>query len=284
MGAFTGADMVLSSQVSQAEAEMRGYNLNMNIIGVNSLYIMAAVSENAKSMMCTTMAHELQHLLIYSAGVRNGGALMQLWLNEAMSGYIEEVFVSGVQAYNGRYNAYMASQPIRYGQSLFNFPQGPIDVYGSVYLFSEYLAALSDEDVYSRIHSYWSDAFALTVNEYSAIADNVTDEAYDKIDRSIIYPDDLVFVDDDQEWASKLALDFYLSMLSRPDNSPEEFENVDAQALLYDAVDASEIEGGGRVIVALNDHRFEIPDDADDGMIYVGLNGDFEVVTDFVYR
>ena len=80
---------------------------------------------------------------------------------------------------------------------------------------------------------------------------------------------------------SKLILDFYVSVLSNRDDI-DEFENIKPEALLYDEINEAEIEGGGRIIVAVNDTTFDIPDEADSGLVYVGLDEDFEVVTPFV--
>lgn len=61
------------------------------------------------------------------------------------------------------------------------------------------------------------------------------------------------------------------------------FENVKRSSLLYDETEPADIEGGGRIIVALKLGEFEIPKDADEGLIYVGLNSEFEVVTKLYY-
>ena len=61
-------------------------------------------------------------------------------------------------------------------------------------------------------------------------------------------------------------------------------ELVEAQTLLYDEINPADIEGGGRVIAALKDGEFKFPEDADEGLIYIGLNKNFEPVTGCVIR
>ena len=54
--------------------------------------------------------------------------------------------------------------------------------------------------------------------------------------------------------------------------------------LLYDEINPADIQGGGRVIAATMDGTFEIPDDADYGLIYIGLDADFKPVTGICYK
>ena len=81
---------------------------------------------------------------------------------------------------------------------------------------------------------------------------------------------------------SKITLDFYLSLLSNGEGTPSAYDKVDPFTLLYDEVGAAKIEGGGRVIIALKDNIFEIPEDADEGLIYIGLDENFQPITDFI--
>ena len=81
---------------------------------------------------------------------------------------------------------------------------------------------------------------------------------------------------------SKLTLDFYLSMFAKTGNL-EAYKAIQNSALLYDEINGAEIEGGGRIIVAV-DGKFEIPEDADSGLIYVGLDENYQPVTSFIYK
>ena len=83
---------------------------------------------------------------------------------------------------------------------------------------------------------------------------------------------------------SKLTLQFYLELLSKDDTDPEAFSLVDGRDLLYNQINPATIEGGGRIIIALQGDSYTIPSDADTGLIYVGLNGNFEPVTELVFR
>ena len=49
--------------------------------------------------------------------------------------------------------------------------------------------------------------------------------------------------------------------------------------LLYDSLMEANIEGGGRLIMAVKDGQFQIPANADKGLVYVGLNENMEIVT-----
>jgi len=159
-----------------------------------------------------------------------------------------------------------------------------IGVYGSVYLFSEYLANISDDDVFSNIHSYWRNSYSSTLSEAEAIVESVTKDVYDEIDSSFDYEKELRFKDSNELWLSKLTLNYYLSLLKYDENDPEAYNKVVSQTLVYDEINPADIEGGGRVIVALKDGNFEIPEDADYGLVYIGLDENFEVVTNCIVR
>lgn len=163
----------------------------------------------------------------------------------------------GTKDLAGHYEEFATSDRIRHGQSMYNFTTDTtntnfdIGVYGSVYLFSEFLSSGAGDDVFSDIHSYWRTSYSPSP---------------------------------DEEWMSKLTLDFYLSLLKPDGSSPEAFDKVRAQTLLYDEINPADIEGGGRVVAALKDGEFKFPTDADRGLVYVGLNRNFEIVTEIVVR
>ena len=73
-------------------------------------------------------------------------------------------------------------------------------------------------------------------------------------------------------------------MLKYDAGDPEAFKNVKSDYLLYDELDGANIEGGGRIIIATKDGKFSIPDDADKGLIYIGLDKNFNVVTDPIFH
>lgn len=280
LGFFATMDLLASTEVSAQEIAMYMPNVNGNFIHINAN---AVTDDYFETQVVPTLAHEYQHLLIASAAFENGLELqMNPWLNEAMSGYTEDMLFPGTKTAQNYYSLNTSSL-IRHGQSLYNFDTlgSDIGVYDSVYIFSEYLANLVGDDVFSDVHEFWRTATAQNV-EADAIADIVDDDVYDKIDGLITYPSTIRFNSENEEWISKLTLDFYIAQLAYNEGDPEAFGFIDSQALLYDEINGTDIEGGGRVLLAVNDNSFEIPDDAESGMIYVGFNADFEVVTDFV--
>jgi len=215
---------------------------------------------------------------------------MRTWLNEAMSGYVEEQLYPGAKDIAGHYDAFVESARIRHGQSMYNFDttltksEFDIGVYGSVYLFSEYLANLSGKDVFSNIHSYWRNSYSTTLNEAEAIVESVPEEVFNKIDSTFDFGEKVTFADNNESWLSKLTLNYYLSLLKHDETDPKAYEKVVSQTLLYDEINPADIEGGGRVIVALKDGKFEIPEDADYGFVYVGLDENFDVITDYIIQ
>ena len=129
------------------------------------------------------------------------------------------------------------------------------------------------------------------ISELSTIANNLwwswnsyALRLYDYIDSSVDLGSNVGIYDEDEAWLSKLTLDYYLSLLGYDKNDPTAYEKVVSQTLLYDEINPADIEGGGRVIVALKDDKFEIPEDADGGFVYIGLDKNFEVVTDYIIK
>ena len=259
------------------------FNQDHAMLHVNRLMVEKSSSEEA---LYSTLAHEFQHLICQSEFFESGGKFSAAtWINEAMSGYVEEYIFPGIQKKGGRYTDLAKSDLIRHGQSLYNFDVSTsarsfdIGVYGSVFLFSEYLAEIAGGDVFHNIHDNWKSADKKTTNA-KAIRDAFSKDAQKKINKVIDYPEDYLDLDEDETWLSKLTLDFYLTLLAKGKNSPKAFDSLKAQTLLYDELDGTKIEGGGRVIVATADGTFEIPDDADEGLVYIGLDKDFNVITD----
>ncbi len=280
MGFFSMLDLFAKGEVYEEEISSYGINTDHAIININS----DIVNESNLSYANSTLAHEYQHLLSFSNYFYTvNQTVMRTWLNESMSGYVEEHIYPGTKELEGHYDSFADSTRIRHGQSLYNFDttntftEFDIGVYGSVYLFAEYLVKMSGEDIFSKIHSYWKNSYSNTLSEAEAIAKSVNSDFYNKIDSSFEF-NNVTFNNTDEEWLSKLTLNFYLSILNYDSEDPKAFENVESQALLYDEINPAEIEGGGRVIVALKDDSFEIPSNSDDGLIYVGLNENFEML------
>ncbi len=282
-GCFCGLDIFSEDEVSDSLAERDGYNTNHAMVHINSGY---ASMSSMRTWMYGTMAHELQHLICASNYFSTANeAWCRTWLNEAMSGYIEEALYEGSKDEAGHYRSFNRSSLIRGGQSIYNFTttSSDIGVYGSVYYFSRYLAEIAGDGVFSEIHEYWRDSYSDTLCEGEALMNAVPKSVRREISSLIEYPDEVEFESDSEEWMSKLVLDFYLTMLSE-DSNIDAFENIDREYILYDDRDGTNIEGGGRIIVAVKDGEFEIPSDADSGLIYVGLDKDFEVITGYIYQ
>lgn len=287
-GCFYTFDLFAADEVTPADIQQYGINTNHAILHINSRM---AGNPSCKTFQYSTMAHEFQHLICFTNYFSTSNyTMMRTWLNEAMSGYIEEKLYPGAQDEAGRYEEFLNSDLIRHGQSMYNFTTNTssfsfdIGVYGSVYLFSEYLTNLAGNDIFSEIHDYWRTSYSLSLDEAEAIAKSVDATTYNKIDKTINFPDSISFSDAEEEWMSKLTLSFYLSLLEYDSSDPAAYQKVKAQALLYDEIDGTDIEGGGRVLLATKNGTFEIPEDAQDGLIYVGLDNNFRIVTDYVCR
>ncbi len=277
LGLFTLYDLFATGEVSQTEIYQYGINTDHDILHINAEY---AADSQYKSDAYSTMAHEFQHLICATNLFSTPNETMtRTWLNEAMSGYAEEMLYEGSAEGLGRTKSFTTSDLIRQGQSMYNFKtEGrDIGVYGSVYFFSEYLAETAGDSIFSKIHKYWRESYSKTLNEAEAIAESVPSSFKKKINNLLSYPKSYDFDNDNDEFMSKLILDFYLSYLSNKDDV-DAFEKINGAKLCYDQLDGANIEGGGRIIVALKDSEFEIPEDADEGLVYIGLNQDFEVV------
>ena len=278
LGYFNLMDIVFtSSDISEAEAESNKINVDHAIVNVNTIALQnPAYEEYAYS----TMAHEFQHLIFGSSIMcEPEPQLFNVWLNEALSGYTEEVFYPGIKA--SHIMDLQNSNMIRHGQSLYNFgtEDADIGVYGSVYLFSEFIRELGGEQVFHNIHDYLRTTDDSTPTDNGALYEALGPDVVSKINSAITLPDGVRFADEKEEFCSKLALAFYLSMLNGEIANPEAFSKIDAMTLLYDELDGCRIQGGGRVLLATKDGKFTIPAGADNGLVYIGLDENFKPVT-----
>lgn len=283
-GFFTGYDIYSSYEVSEEEADRYGLNLDHAIININSK--MLAVN---MSFVKSTLAHEYQHLICRSdCFYFEKSPIMRVWLNEAMSAYAEDMIYPGIKN-EGYYNIMMyASDNFTRGQSLYNFDitnDPAIGAYGAVYLFSKYLSEQAGEDVFTNVHDFWRTSFREDIDEADALAASVSDEFYQEIDQKFEYPDQIknTLNDPESEWMSKLTLAFYLETLSgKLAGLDTEYEAAMRRAMLYRSFDSQEIQGGGRMIVKTLNGSFSIPQDADNGLIYIGLDENFQPISDMM--
>lgn len=284
-GCFCMLDLYATGEYSAQVVQQYGINTDHAIVHMNGNY---ANRSDYKLSMTTTMAHEFQHLIcgsddFYTKDWRHCPS----WFNEAMSTYTETMLYPEYAEYQQNYTRLHNDYLIRHGQSLYNFnnitPDNQYDfsTYDSVYLYANYLARLAGEDVFFKFHNYWRTSGTTTLSDREAIARSVPQSVFDNVVGSINYGNFLV--SGETEFISKLTLQFYLDMLDWDETDPEAFETLDPQKLLYDERNPAEIEPGGRVIVALNGTSYQIPADADSGLIYIGLDKDFKPVTNMIY-
>lgn len=285
-GCFSFLDLYAHDEVSVDQIFTYGLNLDLDILHINGNY---TLYEQMQTFMRSTMAHEFQHLICATNAFETLDMnICPVWINEAMSGYIEEQLYPGVKEdeNGGHMDAFRQGEFVRNGQSLYNFNSTTSDfgVYGSVYLYAEYVASLAGDDVFSNFHSYWRSSYSDSLSDAEALAEAFPATVRNAVDESITYPGTLVFDNENEEWMSKLTLQFYLELLSKDDTDPEAFATIDGRDLVYNQINAATVEGGGRIIVALQGDSYTIPSDADTGLVYVGLNSDFEPVTGLIYR
>lgn len=286
-GFFSYWDLYASGEVTLDQITAYGLNTDEAILHINGAYADYNVYPQLQTFMKSVLSHEFQHLICATNTFETLNMnICDTWLNEAMSGYIEEALYPGVKEdSSGHMSSFRESYLISSGQSLYNFTTYPDDigVYGSVYLYSTYLAGLAGNDVFSNFHDYWRNSYSETLSVAEALVNSVPEEVYYAIDASIAYPQELVFDTPEEEWMSKLTLSYYLELLDKEDTDPAAFGEVYGQDLLYNEINPANIEGGGRIIVALSGDEFIVPEDADPGLIYIGLDKDFNVVTSLSY-
>ena len=283
-GFFYPGDIFAAVQLPEGFAEAQAWNTDHAIININTYPLQYP---GAQESLCTTIAHEFQHLIFETSIMARKPSLEKfgfpVWLNEAMSGYVEEALIPGEKDSDCMW--FSSSTLIRHGQSLYNFFNNPRDigVYGSVYLYSEFLSELSGEDVFRDMHDYLRYDASDVPTDAEVIYASVGEEAVQRIDEAIVFPESVQFASPEEEFMSKLTLAFYFSMLNGSIAEPDAYRNIDSMTLLFDELDSTDIEGGGRVIVATKDGSFEIPKDADSGLVYIGLDENFQPVTSIIY-
>ncbi len=282
---FTFGEML---QLDRLYMDIDGKSINTDhaIIHINSSFL---GKKSTEEYINATVGHEFQHLINFSSSLAGGYDLnlMDTWLNEAMSGYIEEVLYPGTQKRNGRYAVLERSDYIRGGISLYNFMADDKDagVYGSVFLFSEYLNEQAGEKkIFKKIHDAWRTRKTKTFSTEESIYKAVPDTYKKNIDSLVDYPSSYKFETKEKEWMSKMTLDFYLSLMKFEKSDPKEYEDLHIERLLYDEVNPAKLEGGGRIIFATKDGKFSIPSDADSKLVYVGFDKKFNQVTDIICK
>lgn len=286
-GCFCMLDLYASYEFTPDVIAQYGINTDHAIFHMNALY---ASNPAAELGMTTTMAHEFQHLLLGSASLCRPDYLSApAWINEAMSTYIEPVLYPEYAAQQQNYVRLHSDSLIRHGQSLYNFNnltptnEYEFSTYDHVYLFANYLERLAGDKVFSEIHRYWRTSYSPTMSDMETIAKCVPTTVYQQVMDSI-GPGYKSFVLQSDEFMSKLVLQFYLDMLDRDDTDPVAFATLDPGMLIYDEVNGANVQPGGRVIVALRGSTYQIPEDATAGLVYIGLDANFQPVTPILYH
>jgi len=280
-GLFCIYDIFAGTEVPEDIRVSYGMNTDHAIISVNS--DMVGVDDD---FVKSTLAHEFQHQICASDYFYTDDTpQMRTWLNEAMSAYAEEMVYPGIKE-AGEYNLMMyVSDAYRKGQSLYNFATDNdeyIGAYGAVYLFSQYLAQHAGDDVFTKVHEYWRSTSEHNKTEAGCLAAAVPESFKKEIDEKYTFPAgvDSSFANEDEKWLSKLALDFFIETLSGDLAQMKEYEDNLRAVTLYTEVNPQDVEGGGRMLVATESGRYTIPDDADEGLLYIGLDEDFNVITE----
>lgn len=269
--------------MTQEQIEQNCLNVDHAIVFINADF---AVDPSYEDTIVSTMAHEFQHQICQSAWIDSlysgsSGNQADTWYNEAMSGFVEEYLYPGIQQENGRYWAMETSDTLRTGQSMYNFStaQG-ISPYGSVFLFAEYLAKMEGEQLFKKVYDYWRYSGSPTLCTAEAIYESVSDSFRDEISQKYAYTLSDANASEAEVWMSKLLLDFYITMFHYDPSDPEAFAAIKPEQLLYNSLYPSslDLESGGRAIFAVNDGKFTVPSDANPGMIYVGLDDNYQPV------
>ena len=142
-------------------------------------------------------------------------------------------------------------------------------------MLSGYLHDKAGKDVYSNVHSNWRKSLDMDPDEAVLLYDSVSDSFRKEIDEKYSYPSEIsgLFKSEQEEWMSKMTLDFYINSLTMDMSGDEDKCH---QVMVYSEVSPLDIEGGGRVIVAVDGDSYDVPADADDGLVYVGLDKNFK--------
>ena len=283
LGYFSMYDLAFTSaDVSEADIKTHQINVDHAIVNVNTIPLQ---NPEFEEYAYSTMAHEFQHLLFGSSIMCEPDPQMfNVWLNESLSGYVEEAFYPGIKASD--LISLQNSDLIRYGQSLYNFECGDADigVYGSVFLYSEFLKELGGDQVFHKIHDYLRATVDPTPSDEAALYEALGPDVVSQINGAIAFPESVSFANEKEEFASKLTLAFYLSVLNGEFADLSAYGDLDKNSLLYDQLDGCRIQGGGRVLLATQGGKFRIPDGADNGLVYIGLDENFKPVTGIISK
>lgn len=283
-GFFCNFDIFSSGECPDVQAERKGFNTDHAIININSDML-----NERMEFVQATLSHEFQHLICATDALYyEGTPWMETWLNESMSAYAEELIYPGRKEENNYNDVFYLSDSFREGQSLYNFDtdhDSTIGAYGAVYLYSKYINDLAGNDVFSKVHAYWRESYSADVTEAEALMNAVPSSVQKDIDSKYSYPSALSsgFDTDADQWMSKLTLDYFVKTLDMDFAGLSDVADQAHLLMLYSNAVPADIEGGGRIVVATQNGSYTVPSDADQGLVYIGLDQNFNVVTDPVY-
>ena len=285
-GFFCTYDIYATGEVYDYEVSFYGLNLDHAIININS-----SMLKTDYDFIRSTLAHEFQHQICATDFVESNKKKMRTWLNEAMSAYAEDLVYPGIKNENYYHLCMFRSDLFRKGQSLYNFDTSGdnfIGAYGAVYLFTRYLTDLAGDDVFSKVHENFRNGKGSYISEAEVLYKSVPKKKREAIESAYTYPKFIEneFENETDEWMSKMTLDFFLETI-RMDLGASKSYGLTAKEswdiahtqMLYSEINPQDIEGGGRMIVAVEGDTFKIPEDAQEGLIYIGLDENFNPVT-----
>lgn len=278
IGGFqTASDIFATGEFSKEDADTYGLNLDHAIININSKWVSYDMA-----FVKSTLAHEFQHQICATDSMNRYAYFIRTWLNEAMSAYAEEMVYPGIKYEEGYDQCYFESEENCKGESLYNF-DNELGSYGAVYLFEKYITENNSGDVFKKIHTTWRASTDEMPSEAALLYDSVSASFRDEISDKYQYPSSIdgAVGSAKDVWMSKMTLDFNLYCLK---HKISENESQLHEAMLYSEINPVSIEGGGRIIVELKNGSLDIPDDADSGLVYIGLDRDYNPVTGIVTK
>ncbi len=228
-----------------------------------------------------TLAHEFQHLILQSAVLSspaNADRLGEeqtvgLWLNEGFSMAAEELCYPGSVSEQGYLDAFSNSDKVRIGLSYRDFDTASNDVgaYGQSFLLAEYLKALCGEDVFNGVLDHWRRAASVSeLTEAKAIAPLLPEETAAKLDALCTYTASVseTLGSEEEIRLSKLALAFRIAILLHESDGLFAI-GAETSVPLYTG-SGRWLSGGGAIYLAANG-SFAVPNDADAGLVFVGV-------------
>lgn len=275
-GFFDAYDLYTKEEIAVIDPEDPDSYNYLPIININ-----ARMADN-ETIVYGTLAHEFQHLILRSAVLESPAnrdllgheRSVGVWLNEGFSMSAEELAYPGSVAQQGYLGAYERSDKIRLGMSYQNFDASSVDVgaYGQSFLFAEYLRTQCGDGVFRSILDYWRTADTTDLLTEGSAIRSCLDEAQIRSFRSVCTYSDAVknaIGTEDGILLSELALAFRLAILLYEESGIFSIGTDRTSVPVYTG-SGRKIEGGGALLLSC-DGTFTVPQDADSGLVFVGI-------------